>query len=150
VSIWKVPIDGGTPAPVSRLNEGAADGYLSISPDGKWLAYHHISAGQKLRDEHTTRIGALPADGSLEPKLFDLPMRRPITQWSADSAAFDYASGPYNSSSLWRQPLNGAEPQKLFDFPDRVFNFAWSQDRKKLVVSRGAQFGDALSITNLP
>jgi Tol biopolymer transport system component len=92
----------------------------------------------------------LPTSGGDQPRLFDLPMRLPITQWSADSTAFDYIAGTFNSSSLWRQPLNGGAAQKLCDFPDRVFNFAWSSDRKNLVVSRGKQQGDALLITNLP
>jgi len=149
-TIWKVSIEGGTPVPVSRLTGATTDGFLSISPDGKWLAYHHVSAGLKPLEERRLWIGVLPASGGDEPKLFDLPMRRPITQWSADSAAFDYAAGTFNSSSLWRQPTGGGEPQKLCDFPDRIFNLAWSRDRKNLVVSRGKQQGDAILITNLP
>ncbi|MGH9767697.1 MAG: winged helix-turn-helix domain-containing protein [Blastocatellia bacterium] len=149
-TIWKVSIEGGDPVPVSRLTDATTEGFLSGSPDGKWLAYHHVSASLKPREERTLRIGVLPTDGAAEPKLFDLPMRRPITQWSADSAAFDYAAGTFNSSSLWRQPVSGGEPQKLCDFPDRIFNLAWSRDRKNLVVSRGKQQGDAILITNLP
>ncbi|MGH9753418.1 MAG: winged helix-turn-helix domain-containing protein [Blastocatellia bacterium] len=149
-AIWKVSIEGGTPVPVSRLSDATVEDYLSISPDGKWFAYRHVSSGRKPGEETTTRIGALPADGAAGPRLFDLPMQRPITQWAADSAAFDYAAGTFNSSSLLRRPIAGGEPQKLFDFPDRVFNFAWSRDRKNLVVSRGELQGDALLITNLP
>ena len=149
-SIWKVSIEGGASVPVSRLTGATAEGFLSISPDGKWLTYHHVSASQKPGGENTLRIGAATTDGAAEPKLFDLPMRRPITQWSADSMAFDYAAGPFSTSSLWRQPIAGGGPQKLFDFPDRVFNFAWSRDGKNLVVSHGRQQGDALLITNLP
>jgi len=149
-AIWKISIEGATPVPVSRLNGATAEGFLSVSPDGKWLAYHHVSAGQKPREERTLRIGVLPTEGGAEPKLFDLPMRRPITQWGADSTAFDYAAGPFNSSSLWRQPTGGGGPQKLCDLPDRIFNLAWSRDGKTLAVSRGRQQGDALLITNLP
>ena len=150
-AIWKVSIEGGTPVQVSHLTGGAPEGYMSISPDGRWLTYHRVSTGQESLEENTTRIGALSTDASpIEFKLFDLPMRRPITQWSADSAAFDYAAGAFKSSSLWRQPIDGGEPQKLCDFTDRVFNFAWSRDRKYLVVSQGDMQGDALRITNLP
>ncbi len=149
-AIWKVPIEGGTPVPVSHLANGAIEGFLSISPDGKWLAYHHASVGREPREERMMRIGVIPTDGAVAPKLLDLPMRRPITQWSADSSAFDYAAGTFNSSSLWRQPLAGGAPQKLSEFPDRILNFAWSRDRKNLVVSRGKLQGDALLITNLP
>ncbi len=150
-SIWKVSIEGGTPVPVSRLTNATPEGFLSISPDGKWLAYRHIQTqAEARREDRTMQIGVLPTDGNAEPKLFDLPMRRPMAQWSADSAAFDYAAGTFNSSSLWRQPTGSGEPQKLRDFPDRIFNFAWSRDRKNLVVSRGKQQGDAILITNLP
>ena len=150
VAIWKVSIDGATPVPVSRLTGAAAEGFLSISPDGKWLTYQHVSVSQKPGEENTLIIGALPADGAAEPKLFELPARRSITQWSADGASFDYAAGIFNSSSLWRQPIAGGKPQKICDFPERIFNLAWSRDGKTLAVSRGRQQGDALLITNLP
>jgi Tol biopolymer transport system component len=149
-AIWKVSIEGGTPVPVSRLTKATAEGFLSVSPDGKWLAYLHVSTDQKPGEEHTRRIGILPADGAAEPKLFEVDARRPITQWAPDGASFDYAAGIFNSSSLWRQPVGSGEPQKLCDFPDRVFNFAWSRDRKYLAVSLGKIHGDALLITNLP
>ena len=150
-AIWKVPIDGGTADKVSHLTNSATEGFLSISPDGKWLAYRHVSVLPGTRDEERTlRIGVLPTNGSGEPRLFDLPLRRPVVQWSADSAAFIYPAGTFNSSSLWRQPLARGVPQKLFEFPDRTFNLAWSRDGKQLVVSRGKQQGDAILITNLP
>jgi Tol biopolymer transport system component/DNA-binding winged helix-turn-helix (wHTH) protein len=152
-AIWKVSIEGGTPVPVSRLtgaSAAAAEGFLSISPDGKWLAYRHVSAGRKRGEENTLVIGALLADGAAEPELFELPARRPIAQWAADGASFDYAAGIFNSSSLRRQPVGGGEERRLCEFPDRIFNFAWSRDGKNLAVSRGEQQGDALMITNLP
>ena len=76
-------------------------------------------------------------------------MRRPFVQWTSDST-FDYAAGTFNASSLLRQTLADGESQKITDFPDRIFNFAWSGDGKNLVVSRGKQQGDSILITNLP
>jgi TolB protein len=150
-AIWKVSTEGGPAVPVSRLNNATTEDVLSISPDGKWLAFRYVSVQPEAGSEDSTmRIGLLPVDGAAEPKLFDLPARRPIIHWSADSDAFYYVAGSFNSSSLWRRPLAGGEPKKLCDFPDRVFNFAWSRDGKNLVVSRGEQQGDALLITNLP
>lgn len=150
-AIWKVSIDDGDATQVSRLTNAAAEGFLSISPDGKWLAYRHVSVKpETANEEGTTQIGVLPTDGNAEPKLFNLSMRRPMIQWTADSSAFYYSSGAFNSSILWRQPLDGNKPQKLIEFPDRVFNFAWSFDNKHLVVARGRLKGDAILITNLP
>jgi Tol biopolymer transport system component len=150
-AIWKVSIEGADPVPVSHLTGAAADAFLSISPDGKWLAYLCVSDSRKPGDEYTLRITPLSSANTARTESFHLPARRPMSQWSADSATFDYAeAGAYTSSSLWRQPIAGGEPQKLCDFPDRVFNFAWSRDGKNLAVSRGKLQGDALMITNLP
>lgn len=149
-AIWKVSIEGGTPVPVSRLRGATTEDFLSISPDGKWLAYRHVATQQQATSENRTmQIGVLPADGNAEPKLFDLPIGRSLVRWSADSAAFYYVAG-IDSSSIYRQPLAGGKPQKVLEFPDRIFNFAWSRDGKNLVVSRGKQIGDAILITNLP
>jgi len=149
-AIWKVPVEGGDAMQVSRLTNATTEGLLSISPDGRWIAFRHVSVQpETISEERTMQIGVLPTDGNAELKLFDLPLRRSLVQWSADSAAFDYSAGTFNSSALMRQPLAGGEPQKLLDFPDRVFNFAWSSDNKNLVVSRGKQRGDAILITNL-
>lgn len=149
--IWKISIEGGTPEKVSRLENATPDGFLAISPDGRWIAYRHVSAQPKIAGETPTmRIGVIPADGGAEPKLFDLPVRRPLVQWSADSRSFDFAAGTFNSSILMRQPLDSSEAKKIFEFPDRVFDFAWSADGRDLVVARGRQQGDAILISNLP
>jgi hypothetical protein len=94
------------------------------------------------------QIGVVASDGSGEPKLFDVSQRRPVFHWTSTNT-LDYAAGTFSSSSIWRQPLNG-DAKKLVDFPDRIFNFAWSTDGKNLAVSRGRLHGDAVLITNLP
>jgi Tol biopolymer transport system component len=150
-AIWKVSLEGGAAVQISPLTDAAPEGFLAISPDGKWLAYRRVSAQPAARGENRSlRIGVLPIDGNADPKLFDLEVSRPMIQWAADSAAFYFVGGLFNSSSLCRQPLAGGEPQKLLDFPDRIFNFAWSRDGTNLVVSRGRRQGDAILITNFP
>lgn len=150
-AIWKVSIEGGAATQVSRFTNASAEDFLSISPDGKWIAFRYVSVQPEAKSEKSTmQIGVLPTDGNAEPKRFELSMRRSMIRWSADTVAFYYSAGTFNSSSLWRQPLDKDNPEKLLDFPDRVFNFAWSQDGKDLVVARGKHLGDAILITNLP
>lgn len=149
--IWKISIDGSTAVKISNLANATPEGLLAVSPDGKWLAYRHVSTQPETpSDTPTIRIGVIPSDGSGEPKLFDLPLRRPIIQWTADSQSFDFSAGTFNTSSLDRQPFGAGDAKKIIDFPDRVFDFAWSNDGKNLVVARGRQQGDAILITNLP
>ena len=149
-AIWKIPVEGGDAVQVSRLTNATPEGFVSISPDGKRLAYNHVvDKPENGGEERLFTIGVLPTSGSGEPQLFNLPMRRPFVQWTSETT-FDYAAGTFNASSLLRQTLAGGASQNLLDFPDRIFNFAWSHDGKNLVVSRGKQQGDAILITNLP
>ena len=108
-----------------------------------------MSVGQQLGLAlPATRGQATSGEG--EPRLFDLPLSRPYVRWSKDSAAIYFIGGTSNASTIWRQTLTGGEPQKLIDFPDRIFNFAWSADGVNLVVARGKLSGDAILMTNLP
>lgn len=148
-AIWRTSMDGGEAEPVSRLVGATAEGFLSESADGKWLAYQHVSDAQGGQSEDgAIQIGVIASDGSGDPRLFDVRVRRPIFHWTSDDT-FDYIAGTFNTSAIWRQPLNG-ESRKLIDFPDRIFNFAWSSDGKDLVVSRGKLVGDAVMVSNLP
>lgn len=149
-SIWKVSIEGGETAQISNLRGGTSDGFIAVSPDSRRIAFQYIADRTETgRENQTFGIGILPTDATGEPQIFELPMRRPFVQWTSDTA-FDFAAGAFNTSSLMRQSINGGEPQKLIDFPDRVFNFAWSPDGKNLAAVRGKQMGDAILITNLP
>jgi Tol biopolymer transport system component/DNA-binding winged helix-turn-helix (wHTH) protein len=149
-NIWKISSAGGEPTVALHVEGGAADGPLSLSPDGKWIAYRELNdrPASASAEDRTQRVGVARLDGSEKAKFFDLPLRRPITQWMT-AESFDYLSGTFNSSRIVRQPLGGGEGQQIINFPDRVFNFAWSRDGKMLAVSRGSLQGDAILI-NLP
>ena len=150
-AIWKVSIEGGEPQPVSQLKDATVNDFLAISPDGKWFAYRHVSGEKLAETEDATRtVGVLPTSGDAAPKLFDVSLRLAPLQWKNDSSGFYYIAGTPNAATLRLQPISGGEPQKILDFPNRIFNFAWSSDGKNLVVARGRQSGDALLLTNLP
>ena len=150
-AIWKMPIRGGEPVKVSNFTDATAESFVSVSPDGKLLAYRHVSNRQDSEsEERTIQIGVIASDGSGEPRIFDLPLRKAQIQWTDDSTAFYYAAGTFNSSSLMLQPGEGGPPQKVLEFPERIFSFAWSRGRTDLAIARGRLLGDAILINNLP
>lgn len=147
-SIWKMTIEGGNLQPVAKFQNGVLDDFLTISPDGKWLAFRRSAVGDETSDA-TQKIGVIPVVGNSEPKLFDLPFLRAPIQWSRNSDSIYYVGGT-SVSTLWQQNLDGGAPRKILEFPDRVFNFAFSIDGKSLTVARGKLNGDAILLTNLP
>lgn len=149
-AIFRVPATGGDPEFVWQPDEGSAENFISFSPDGSKIAYHHVvEKGDANTETPTFRICVRPIDGSQSPKCFELPARRAAVQWHDDNS-FDFAAGAFNTSTVLKQRVDGDLPEKLFEVPERVFGMAWSPDKKDLVLARGRQNGDALLITNLP
>jgi len=147
-AIWKMTIEGENLQQIAKFPSGVLDDFLTISPDGKWLAFRQSSVND-TNIETRQKIGVIAIDGNTEPKSFDLPHFRSPIQWSRNSDSLYYLSGTA-SSTLWQQPLEGGTARKIIEFPDRVFNFAFSPDGNNLIVARGKLIGDAILITNLP
>ncbi len=142
--ILRVGINGGEP--VQLTSKGFA-GFPVISPDGKWIACLHASGPQNFAD-----LGVLPASGGAIVKTF--PISNFMNQWSAfhwtpDGRSITYLRLAGNVSNIWSQPLEGGPPKQWTDFKsDLIFNFAWSPDGRKLVLSRGVDNSDVVMIRN--
>jgi serine/threonine protein kinase/dipeptidyl aminopeptidase/acylaminoacyl peptidase len=143
--IWKMSLERVEP-PVQLTHERA--NFPVISPDGKWVACNY-------RDEQggaQWRIAIVPFEGGAPARIFEIPSAsslRPI-QWLPDGSAITYISTRDEDSSIWSQPLDGSAPKKLTDFKtDKIFDFAWSPDGRRLALSRGAIGNDVVLIKNL-
>jgi eukaryotic-like serine/threonine-protein kinase len=142
-ALWKAKIDGGEPV---QLTNGSAES-LAFSPDGKWICCVHTPDPRKP-DE----LGVLPASGGAIVKTFTVPVTaylRVGTRWAADGRSITYIDARRRVSNIWSQSLDGGPPKQLTDFKtDLIFNFAWSADGRKLVLSRGTVSDDVVMISN--
>jgi WD40 repeat protein len=115
---------------------------LHNSPDGKFISC--IAEGDK--------IAVLSAENGLVVKTFE-PVQFPYfnigAKWSPDGQSLIYIARRKNFSNLWRQPINGGEPQPLTDFTSgELHNFTSSADGLRLYVARGFQVRDVILIKN--
>ncbi len=132
-TIWKVPVEGGTPVSLSEY--GAA--YPVFSPDGKMLAYVYIAE----TDKHGVAVA--PADGGKPVHYLDLPAS-PV-RWNLDGTALFFEKTENHVSNIWLQPIAGGPPRQITDFKtDLIFSFDVSPDRRHLVMSRGASNYDVV------
>lgn len=51
--------------------------------------------------------------------------------------------------NVWGQPLAGGPLRQITDFKsDKIFDYAWSRDGKKLAISRGRTSRDVVLLTD--
>jgi Tol biopolymer transport system component/tRNA A-37 threonylcarbamoyl transferase component Bud32 len=140
--LQKMPLDGGPPVQLTEQPSYAP----VISPDGKLIACNY-------RPEPGSPIGmaVISIEGGPPLKTFDLPgeFDRPI-RWTPDGRALAYIDTRDGVSNIWAQPLLGGRPKPLTDFKtQRIFNFAWSRDGRRLAISRGESVNDVALISAL-
>jgi Tol biopolymer transport system component/DNA-binding winged helix-turn-helix (wHTH) protein len=146
VALWKVPAEGGAAV---RLTYGG--GYPlapSISPDGRRVAYYRTA-----NNAGKPQVAIVSIDGGDIEQAFEVPEQAPqnfwrtVLRWTPDGRALDFPVLREGVSNIWRQPLDGGAAVKVTNFSDqRIFNFAYSPDGQRLVLSRGTFKRDAVLI----
>jgi Tol biopolymer transport system component len=146
--IYRVPIDGGTRLEVSEIPGDVIVGRLSISPDGKLIAYLY----EQYRGTTTPgwKFAVTSVDGGTTLKIFDAPGGIQGPRWSPDGTGLQYLLTKNGTTNLWEQPLTGEAPRKLTSFTSgKVFDFSWSPDRTHLLMARGTSSSDVIVLNNL-
>ncbi len=137
-SLWRVPVEGGE---AIRLTEEKSN-RVTISPEGTRFAYYGRQDNKrkilvrsfpecKLLNEFEVVINVVPG---------------PSFAWAADGKSLVYESMDLNYvGNLWRQRLDGGEPQKLTNFTsEQIYDFAFSPDGRYLALVRGSRNYDAV------
>ncbi len=140
-TIYKIPADGGVPV---RLTNDVPAWSVSVSPDGKLFASTVYVNGAA----QPWKVGIFSTDGGDSLKVFDPePSERGIFRWTADSKSLVYAK--QSIGEFWRQPIDGGKPTKIFGFgSDRIMNFDFTPDFRRVVFTRGADTQEAVLIIN--
>ena len=131
VSIWMVPLEGGTP---TKLADGTS---AAVSPDGASLAL--------VDGRGDLRVCSLP--GCNAPRAIGAaPFDAPIA-WAPDGRGVAYGA----EGNVWVQPLGGGSPHQLTRFTDGrpIGSFAWSRDGSRLAISRSTVANDIVSLQGL-
>jgi Tol biopolymer transport system component len=137
-TLWKVSIEGGNPVQLTDYFSRRQ----AVSPDGKQIVFDFIDEQVKPK---RSRIAIIPFDGGPPTKVFDLPPRR--IRWASDGRALTYLYARKGVPNIWAQPLDGSPPKQLTSFTtDRIFDYAWSRDGKRLACARGNQSSDVVLI----
>jgi Tol biopolymer transport system component len=98
----------------------------------------------------------MPLDGGEPVKSFDIPrlsipnLSWQRVRWTPDGRALTYIDNRDNVSNIWRQALDGSQPQQLTNFKsDRIINFEWSPDGRLLTCVRGVVKSDVVMLSDV-
>jgi DNA-binding winged helix-turn-helix (wHTH) protein/Tol biopolymer transport system component len=144
--IFRMPVVGGASVEIAKILGENMGGRLSISPDGKFLAYPY-------RDSlpvPATRLAIIPAEGGSPTKVLSAPTVVLGLLWSPDGKSLQYIFSKNGIYNILDQPLTGGEPRQLTKFDSgTIFDFHWSLDGKRLLMARGEASSDATLLSNL-
>ena len=142
--ISRVSVDGGTPAEVAKVLGENTSGLISVSPDGKFVAYDY--------DETTSRrvvhLAVVPIVGG-PAKIFEEILG--LVRWSPDSKNLDYIDERSGVSNIWEQPLTGGAPKQLTKFTtaEGIIDFSWYAQGDTLLLIRAKPTNDVVLVSNL-
>jgi Tol biopolymer transport system component/predicted Ser/Thr protein kinase len=141
--VWKVPMEGGDPV---RLSDAEGE-YLTISPDGKMIAYSYEDPSANPPQG----VAIMAFEGGPPTKHFDIFSSRGTSfWWGADSRSLLYTKNEGGVDNIWSQPIAGGTPKQITHFnSEQISSFDLSRDGKRLVMSRGTQKQDVLLIRDL-
>ena len=132
--IWVLPLEGdGEPHPFLQSTSNKAQ--PSLSPDGRWIAYHSVVSGGTTQ----SFVQPFPGPGGRE-QISIHRGRSPL--WSPSGREIFYTGDESRSMmvvTIRTEPeLEVGQPQRLFEWPDFDFARQWdvTPDEQRFVVAR--------------
>ena len=115
-SVSRIDVRTGEEEVLYEPPPDSVPGNLSLSPDGRWLAF-----GLYLRSAKTSRLILIPTSGGPTRDLLDIPETQGtlgVGGWTRDGRRILFTkttsdSEHKHSGDLWAVPLDGAPPRRL-------------------------------------
>jgi len=144
--IFRIPVEGGVSVQIAQVLGENIGGRLSISPDGNFLAYPY----EEDTPAPAVKLAIIPAEGGPPTKVLTALGVVWGLLWSPDGKSLQYSFSQNGAYNIWEQRLTGGEAKHLTNFSTgTIFDFHWSLDGKRLLMTRGEISSDAALLSNL-
>ncbi len=148
-TISRIAVEGGAPVRIAEVLGEDMVGRLSISPDGKFLAYPY----EEYTPTPTVKLAIISSQGGPPTKIIAAPggaYADGSPLWSPDGKSLQYILTDNGASNIWEQPLDGSKPRQLTTFASgHIFDFRWSLDGKRLLLTHGTVSSDVVLLSDL-
>jgi Tol biopolymer transport system component len=148
--IWRAPLQGGSPQYLADSLGDLLGRTIAVSPDGKYLVYPYTQFGRVPSEGW--KLAVIPLDGG--PPVHQFPVPSGATgvrvRWSPSGKGLQYVVTQNGVSNLWEQPLSGGKPTQFTHFTSgQIFDFNWTLDHTRLLLTRGSKNRDAVLLNDL-
>ena len=147
--IMRVPIEGGDSQIVGDVPGQTVRGTMRLSPDGRFLAFPY----DQERPKALSKLAVVSARTGNTVKTYDAPAgiyRESCLRWSPDGKGLQYLLTKGDVTNIWERPLAGGPSKQITNFTSgRIFDFDWTADGKRLLLSRGEVTSDVVLLSNL-
>jgi eukaryotic-like serine/threonine-protein kinase len=145
----RVALDGGSPeaVPGSHVPYSFFTAF-ALSPDAKSLAYMAIIGNNETMGV-TSRLALVDLASGTSGAPRQIPAGSGNTgsaiRFTPDSKAVAYLIEDKGVDNIWLQPLDGSKGRQITKFTSqKIGNFAWSSDGKRLAVARSQDTSDVI------
>lgn len=113
-----------------------------ISPNGEFVACGRRVGGQPS-------VVVISASTGEQLKQFPVPQTFNFDlggiRWTPDGRFICYRDWTYG---LWQQSVDGGQPQRIENLPEeKIYQYVWSRDGKRLVLTRGREMRDVVLLS---
>ena len=144
--IVRAPTGGGPEVEIAKLRgTGSAGGRMSLSPDGRYLAYRFTESVPNS----AVKVAAISVERGTV--AFEMPIEPDASiRWSSDGKALQFVRTTGNSANIWEQPLSGEDATQVTHFAEaKIFDFDRSPDGSTFYIARGEVTSDVVLIRRL-
>ncbi|MEZ5428569.1 MAG: winged helix-turn-helix domain-containing protein [Pyrinomonadaceae bacterium] len=149
-AVWRRSLADGKAEKITAENELAPINFLSLSPDGKSLAFQNLTKETGTeKSKGFFKVCVISTDDPREKRFFDLPSSEPFAQFSPDSKALEFIRITTGGSEILRQELDSSDQNNLVLSlkNEWIFKHAWTPDGRQMAISRGNLIRDAVLLT---
>lgn len=143
--IRKISVVDGSISEIADVLGDTWFGNIVVSPDGKYLAYPYQQYSPPV-----VELAVIPSGGGTAINKFQVPGFLGTLRWSPDGKALHYVLTSNGASNIWEQPLSALKPKQLTHFNSgEIFDFSWTADYEKLLMTRGQSKRDVILLSHL-
>ena len=154
-AIWRISLEDNKSELVSKSSDYSPDTFLSVSPDGKYLAFVYV-VPKKIGDNATSssfkrKYGFFDLTRKSKVKIIEVSAYRSILRWTNGGKSFDFPSFTKNGSAILRKHIaDDSPPETILELKNEiVYRFDWSRDGENLAISRGNHKMDVVVLKTL-